>query len=100
MRLAIAGFAHETNSFAVEQNDALDARVLAGAEIAAGVHPKSFVGGFLEVASRAAVVELVPTVLVHPVLGGRLALGTWQSIALVDLNVDNQTRDVRLSYVG
>jgi secondary thiamine-phosphate synthase enzyme len=34
-----------------------------------------------------------------PVIGGRLALGTWQSICLVDLNVDNQDRQVRLSFV-
>ena len=35
-----------------------------------------------------------------PVLGGRLALGTWQSIVLVDPNVDNPVRQVRLSFVG
>ena len=34
-----------------------------------------------------------------PVVGGRLALGTWQSIALVDLNVDNPDRQVRLSLI-
>jgi secondary thiamine-phosphate synthase enzyme len=34
-----------------------------------------------------------------PVLGGRLALGTWQSICLVDLNVDNSERQVRLSFL-
>ncbi|MBA3265649.1 MAG: YjbQ family protein [Nocardioidaceae bacterium] len=34
-----------------------------------------------------------------PVLDGRLALGTWQSICLVDLNVDNSTRDVRFSFL-
>ena len=38
--------------------------------------------------------------LVVPVLSGRLALGTWQSIALVDLNVDNPDRHVRLSFLG
>jgi secondary thiamine-phosphate synthase enzyme len=38
--------------------------------------------------------------LVIPVLSGRLALGTWQSIALVDLNVDNPDRHVRLSFLG
>src|SRR6516165_4756838 len=32
---------------------------------------------------------LVPPYGCVPVLGGRLALGTWQSVALVDLNVDN-----------
>jgi secondary thiamine-phosphate synthase enzyme len=35
-----------------------------------------------------------------PVLGGGLALGTWQSVALVDLNVDNADRQVRLSFIG
>ena len=34
-----------------------------------------------------------------PVVGGRLALGTWQSVALVDLNVDNPDRQVRLSFL-
>lgn len=34
-----------------------------------------------------------------PVIGGRLALGTWQSVALVDTNVDNASRTVRLSFV-
>jgi secondary thiamine-phosphate synthase enzyme len=35
-----------------------------------------------------------------PVVAGRLALGTWQSVALVDLNVDNTDRQVRLSFVA
>ncbi len=35
-----------------------------------------------------------------PVLAGRLALGTWQSVALVDLNTDNTDRQVRLSFLG
>jgi secondary thiamine-phosphate synthase enzyme len=34
-----------------------------------------------------------------PVLGGEIALGTWQSIALVDLNADNTNRTVRLSLL-
>ncbi|MCW2797781.1 YjbQ family protein [Nocardioides sp.] len=34
-----------------------------------------------------------------PVLDGRLALGTWQSVCLVDLNVDNPEREVRLSFL-
>jgi secondary thiamine-phosphate synthase enzyme len=37
--------------------------------------------------------------LVVPVLGGELQLGTWQSICLVDTNVDNATREVRLSFL-
>lgn len=43
---------------------------------------------------------LVAPSLTVPVLGGRLALGTWQSIALVDLNVDNPSREVRLSFLA
>ncbi|WP_040806406.1 YjbQ family protein [Nocardia concava] len=35
-----------------------------------------------------------------PVLAGELALGTWQSIAMVDLNVDNPVRQVRLSFLA
>jgi secondary thiamine-phosphate synthase enzyme len=38
--------------------------------------------------------------LVIPVLGGTMALGTWQSVALVDLNTDNPDRRVRLSFLG
>ena len=43
---------------------------------------------------------LVPPYATVPVLDGRLALGTWQSICLVDLNVDNPDREVRLSFLG
>jgi secondary thiamine-phosphate synthase enzyme len=36
--------------------------------------------------------------LVVPVLEGRMTLGTWQSIALLDANRDNPRRTVRLTY--
>jgi secondary thiamine-phosphate synthase enzyme len=42
----------------------------------------------------------VPPYATVPVIGGRMALGIWQSIALVDLNVDNPDREVRLSFLG
>ena len=42
---------------------------------------------------------LVPPYASIPVIDGRLALGTWQSICLVDLNVDNPDRTVRLSFL-
>jgi secondary thiamine-phosphate synthase enzyme len=35
-----------------------------------------------------------------PVLGGTLQLGRWQSICLVDTNVDNAERTVRLSFLA
>ncbi|HEX2235352.1 MAG TPA: secondary thiamine-phosphate synthase enzyme YjbQ [Actinomycetota bacterium] len=37
--------------------------------------------------------------LTVPVAGGEMALGTWQSIVLVDLNRDNPRRTVRLSLL-
>lgn len=42
---------------------------------------------------------LVPPYATLPVLAGRLALGTWQSLCLVDLNGDNPTRHVRFSFL-
>jgi len=42
---------------------------------------------------------LVSPSVTLPVLAGRVALGTWQSVVLVDLNVDNPRRHVRFSFV-
>lgn len=43
---------------------------------------------------------LLPPYASVPVLGGVLTLGTWQSICLVDTNVDNPVRRVRLSFLA
>ncbi|WP_410623250.1 secondary thiamine-phosphate synthase enzyme YjbQ [Amycolatopsis sp. cmx-8-4] len=43
---------------------------------------------------------LVPPYATVPVLGGVLALGTWQSICLVDTNLDNPVRRVRFSFLA
>lgn len=37
--------------------------------------------------------------LTVPVIGGRPALGTWQSVVLVDTNADNPERTVRLTFL-
>ena len=42
---------------------------------------------------------LLPPYATVPVIDGTLALGTWQSICLVDLNVDNPDRQVRFSLL-
>jgi secondary thiamine-phosphate synthase enzyme len=42
----------------------------------------------------------VPPYATLPVLGGRIQLGTWQSICLVDTNTDNPERQVRLSFLA
>jgi secondary thiamine-phosphate synthase enzyme len=41
----------------------------------------------------------VPPYATVPVVDGKVALGTWQSICLVDTNVDNPERQVRLSWL-
>ncbi|MEW1654784.1 YjbQ family protein [Streptomyces sp. NPDC093707] len=42
----------------------------------------------------------VPPHATLPVVGGELALGTWQSVCLVDTNISNVNRKVRLSFLG
>jgi secondary thiamine-phosphate synthase enzyme len=41
----------------------------------------------------------IPPYATLPVIAGRIALGTWQSICLVDTNGDNPTRQVRFSFL-
>ncbi len=41
---------------------------------------------------------IAPSIVV-PVIDGRLGLGTWQSIVLVDPNRDNPVRTVRVSLI-
>jgi secondary thiamine-phosphate synthase enzyme len=43
---------------------------------------------------------LVSPSVTLPVLGGHIAFGTWQSLVLVDLNVDNPNRKVRFSFLA
>lgn len=42
---------------------------------------------------------IAPSITI-PVVDGRPALGTWQSVVLVDTNRDNPRRRVRLSFLG
>lgn len=42
---------------------------------------------------------VAPPSLTVPVVGGRLGLGPWQSIALLDTNPDNAVRTVRLTFM-
>lgn len=42
---------------------------------------------------------LVSPSLTVPVVDGRMWLGTWQSVVMVDLNRDNPTRRVRLAFL-
>ena len=42
---------------------------------------------------------VAPSVTI-PVVEGRLGLGTWQSVVLVDPNADNTSRRVRLTFIA
>jgi secondary thiamine-phosphate synthase enzyme len=42
---------------------------------------------------------LVAPTLTLPVAGGHLDLGTWQSVVLVDTNVDNPVRSIRVTFL-
>ncbi len=42
---------------------------------------------------------VAPSITV-PVLAGRMQLGTWQSVCLVDTNLENTVREVRLSFLA
>ena len=77
MRIGIAGLSHETNTFALEKNDTMDAvRVRWGEELLAA-HPKSFIGGFLE-AIRRPDVEPVPTAGIGFAHGGIIGAGVYE----------------------
>ncbi|MGH2380498.1 MAG: secondary thiamine-phosphate synthase enzyme YjbQ [Candidatus Limnocylindria bacterium] len=43
---------------------------------------------------------LASSSLTVPVVAGRMTLGTWQSIALLDPNADNRRRTVLLSFLA
>ena len=42
---------------------------------------------------------VAPTLTI-PVLDGKMTLGTWQSLVLVDPNADNPERRIRLSWIS
>jgi thiamine phosphate synthase YjbQ (UPF0047 family) len=42
---------------------------------------------------------IVAPVLTLPVEGGRVLLGSWQSVVIVDPNRDNEVRRVRVSWL-
>lgn len=69
MRVAIAGMFHETNTFAQEHTDTLDATINVGQAIIEKVLSKNFIGGFLE-GMEGSSVELVPTIDIRYIHSG------------------------------
>lgn len=79
MRIGIAALSHETNTFAAERNDTMDrVRLRRGPEML-DVHPKSFVGGFVEVMQQRPDVELVPGVGIGFARGGIIGREVYET---------------------
>jgi len=69
MRIGVAGFCHETNTFALELNDKRDADVRIGEDVFLKVQKKSFIEGFKQ-GAKSNSLELIPSVDVHFIHGG------------------------------
>ena len=85
MRIAIVGCSHETNTFALEQNDRPDAELHLGEQVIAEAHPRSSIGGFVE-AIQQRDIELVPIADVHFRHGGLIHAAVFEHYR--DLIVD------------
>ncbi|MBM3240152.1 M81 family metallopeptidase [Candidatus Poribacteria bacterium] len=78
MRIGIAAFSHETNTFAPEQNDSMDSvHIQRGEALLPRADSKSFIGGFVEGAEHPNV-ELVPTVGISFSRGGIIHADVYQ----------------------
>ena len=77
MRIGIARLWHETNTFALEQNDTMDTAHIQRGEALLNVHPKHFIGGFVE-GVKGGNVELVPTVGIDFAHGGIIHADVYQ----------------------
>ena len=77
MKIGVASLWHETNTFAVEQNDTMDSVHIQRGEALLGSQPKNFIGGFVEGAKRCDI-ELVPTVGIRFAHGGIIHAEVYQ----------------------
>ena len=64
MRVAVIGFSHEANSFALDRNELPDAPLHAGHQVLEQADPQSYVGGFMAAARQNTGVQLVPILAV------------------------------------
>ncbi len=76
-RIAVSLFFHETNTFALEENTEPDAACYQGQAMLDHTHPKNFVGGFIEAASRDDI-EIVPIADIWYSHGGLISAGMFE----------------------
>ena len=81
LRVGVVRFVHETNTFAAEQNIAMDSvNITRGAAMFHQLHPKSFIGGFREVTDQAQQpIELVPGVGIGFSHGGIIGQAVFET---------------------
>ena len=77
MRIGVAGFFHETNTFALEANDKHDADVRIGEDVFTKAQKKSFIEGFKE-GAKSNSLELVPTMDVYFIHGGIIKKNVYE----------------------
>ena len=79
MRVGVAAFWHETNTFAMEHNDSMDdANIHRGEALLANANSRSFIGGFVE-GTEHTDIELVPTVRIAFTRGGIVHADVYES---------------------
>jgi microcystin degradation protein MlrC len=64
MRIAIVGFSHEANSFALDRNDMPDAPMHLGRQVLEKADPSGYIGGFISGAYQIPDVQLLPILAV------------------------------------
>jgi len=77
MRIGIGSLSHETNSFAIEQNDSMECVSLRQGQELLDAHPRSFMGGFIE-GTEGSGAELVPVLGVGFAHGGTISAPVYE----------------------
>ncbi len=97
-RVAIAAFIHETNTFAIEQNDSMDCvRIQRGESLISNASKKSCIGGFMKAMSKLDV-QFVPTVGISFSRGGIIHRDVYEHCRDMILNALKETLPLDAVY--
>lgn len=99
MRIGIAGFFHETNTFALEQNNKLDADVRIGEDVFLKAQKKSFMEGFKDKAIENKL-ELVPAVDIRFIHGGLIKKEVYEHYRKIIVESLKNLRPLDAIYFG
>jgi microcystin degradation protein MlrC len=99
MRIGVVGFYHETNTFALEQNDKLDADVRFGEDVFLKAQKKSFIEGFKDKAMEKNL-ELIPVIDIHFTHGGLIRKDVYEYYRKTILDHLKNTKPLNAIYFG